>query len=390
MLHVYRRHKKRCPYLLMRRGERDCSCRLWVDGRRNGERIHKALKTADWDTAQKIVRDWEADGTFLPGHSPPPERMTLEGAWRRFLADLVARNLHASTVRKYRLLSRQMAEFASQRRLRFLQQFDLPTLSEFRATWHESPLTRSKKLERLRSFFRFAQESDWVDENPARKLKGPKVPVRPTLPFTQEEMIRILGALDPYIDRTAPRGKDNARRLRSLVLVLRYSGMRIGDVVQLTTDQLAGNKLMVYTQKTGVPVNSVLPDFVTRCLEATPGVMGKHLFWADTGNLEVIVGSWQKRLRKLFRLAGVRGGHAHRFRDTFAVELLLAGVPLERVSILLGHQSVRVTERYYAAWTDSRQRQVEADLKRAWEHDPIVLLEAKATNELRGKSEAVN
>ena len=77
-------------------------------------------------------------------------------------------------------------------------------------------------------------------------------------------------------------------------------------------------------------------------------------------------------------------------RDTFAVELLLAGVPLERVSILLGHQSVRITEKYYAAWTDSRQRQVEADLRRAWEHDPIVLLEAKATRRLRGKSEAVN
>jgi integrase/recombinase XerD len=118
--------------------------------------------------------------------------------------------------------------------------------------------------------------------------------------------------------------------------------------------------------------------------------MGKHLFWAGTGKLEVIVGSWQKRLRKLFKLAGVPDGHAHRFRDTFAVELLLAGVPLERVSILLGHQSVRVTERYYAAWTDSRQRQVEADLKRAWEHDPIVLLETKAARELRGKSEAVN
>jgi hypothetical protein len=55
-----------------------------------------------------------------------------------------------------------------------------------------------------------------------------------------------------------------------------------------------------------------------------------------------------------------------------------------------GTPNVRVTERYYAAWTDSRQRQVEADLKRAWEHDPIVLLQAKATNELRGKNEAVN
>jgi len=356
----------------------------------NGERFHKALGTADWQEAQQLVREWEAEGSLLRGHLSPPQRMTLEEAWQRFLADLEARNLHASTVRKYRLLSRQMAGFACQHRLRFLQQLDLPTLSEFRARWHESPLTRSKKLERLRSFFRFAQESNWIDENPARKLKGPKVSLRPTLPFTREEMIRILGALDPYVEQTAPCGKDNAHRLRSLVLVLRYSGMRIGDSVRLTTDQITGNKLMVYTQKTGVPVNSVLPDFVIKCLEATPGVMGKHLFWAGTGNLEVIVGSWQKRLRKLFRLAGVSDGHAHRFRDTFAVELLLAGVPLERVSILLGHQSVRVTERYYAAWTDSRQRQVEADLKRAWEHDPIVLLQAKATRRLRGESEAVN
>jgi hypothetical protein len=86
----------------------------------------------------------------------------------------------------------------------------------------------------------------------------------------------------------------------------------------------------------------------------------------------------------------VPDGHAHRFRDTFAVELLLAGIPLEQVSILLGHQSIRVTERYYAAWTDSRQRQVEADLKRAWEHDPIVLLETNATRRLRGEIEAVN
>jgi hypothetical protein len=36
----------------------------------------------------------------------------------------------------------------------------------------------------------------------------------------------------------------------------------------------------------------------------------------------------------------VQGGHAHRFRDTFATELLLTGVPLERISILLGHHSI--------------------------------------------------
>ena len=41
------------------------------------------------------------------------------------------------------------------------------------------------------------------------------------------------------------------------------------------------------------------------------------------------------------------------FRDTFAVECLLAGVPLERVSVLLGHASVKVTERHYAPGSKS-------------------------------------
>jgi integrase/recombinase XerD len=37
------------------------------------------------------------------------------------------------------------------------------------------------------------------------------------------------------------------------------------------------------------------------------------------------------------------------FRDTFAAELLLAGVPIDQTSLLLGHSSVKITERHYAS-----------------------------------------
>ena len=62
-------------------------------------------------------------------------------------------------------------------------------------------------------------------------------------------------------------------------------------------------------------------------------------------------------------------------RDSFGVELLLAGIPIEWVSVLLGHQSVKVTEKHYNPWVRSRQEQLEADLQRAWSRDPLVLLE---------------
>ena len=60
--------------------------------------------------------------------------------------------------------------------------------------WKDGPRSSAKKLERLRSFLRFAQRRDWIVKNPACDLKAPKVRLCPTMPYTREEMMRILAA----------------------------------------------------------------------------------------------------------------------------------------------------------------------------------------------------
>jgi len=69
-------------------------------------------------------------------------------------------------------------------------------------------------------------------------------------------------------------------------------------------------------------------------------------------------------------------------------------VPLDRVSVLLGHSSIRVTERHYAPWVRSRQEQLEADLQRAWSQDPLVLMgfaqPEKGTKKVHEKRERPN
>lgn len=216
---------------------------------------------------------------------------------------------------------------------------------------------------------RFAEKRKWIDGNPAVDLKAPKVPNKPTLPFTREEMISTLTALGPYAKSA---GLRNAQRLKAFVLLLRYSGMRIGDAVQLGVNRLRGNKLLLHTEKTGVHVYCVLPDIVTTALDAAPHSSQNYFFWTGKSTVRSAKGKWQRRLQRLFEFASEVGGHAHRLRDTFAVELLLAGVPLDRVSVLLGHSSIRITERHYAPWTRSRQEQIEADLKATWQADPVI------------------
>lgn len=80
-----------------------------------------------------------------------------------------------------------------------------------------------------------------------------------------------------------------------------------------------------------------------------------------------MVGNYQRAFKKLCKIAEVKNGHAHRWRDTFAVELLLAGVPLEQVSILLGHASIKVTEKHYSPWVKARQDQLEAAVRSTFE-----------------------
>jgi integrase/recombinase XerD len=413
MLTTYRGHRKECEHRDEGRKYRRCRCPIWVDGFLSGQEIRKSLETRDWEKAQEMTREWEVKG--MEGMKSQGRHATLIQATEEFLSDAEARNLHDRTVYKYRLLFRHLKTFAEAQGIRFLKELDTSMLRKFRATWKDSNLAALKKLERLRSFFRFARENGWLSENPATKISNPKVIMRPTLPFSQSEMVQILAAVGRRIESCQAPGRDNARRLRALVLLLRYTGLRIGDAVGCSVDRLLDSKLRIYTQKTGTHVHCPLPKFVVDEMAMVPKMSTHYWFWTGNGKLQTAVADWQGRLLDIFEDVKVRefaeankitddeareqlekkgnkiaDGHAHRFRDTFAVELLLAGVPLERVSILLGHTSVKITEKHYSPWVRERQEQAEADVKRTWAQDSVALLESKGTLQVHGKSEAVN
>jgi predicted nucleic acid-binding protein len=100
--------------------------------------------------------------------------------------------------------------------------------------------------------------------------------------------------------------------------------------------------------------------------------------WVRSWNVSAFESSskkgWQRALRRLFWRAKIKKPdgtpkrcHPHMFRDTFAVELLLSGVPIDQVSLLLGHSSVKVTEKHYAPFVKARQAQLESSVKLSWQ-----------------------
>ena len=183
-----------------------------------------------------------------------------------------------------------------------------------------------------------------VDENFAAHLVAPKVRQVPTLPFSKDEMTRILKAAElPKVDK----------RAKAFILTMRYSGLRISDTATLSVDSLEGDRLRLHQAKTGEYVSVLLPHDVAALLRATP-TKTNYFFWTGKSKISTVTGKWRARIAEVFRLAKVVG-HPHRFRDTFAVALLEGGASIETVSVLLGHQSIRVTEKHYNPWIKTRQ-----------------------------------
>ena len=360
-LALFRWHARTCPHRSKGRRWTRCNCAVWVQGSLGGEGVKRSINTRDWSVAAATIHEWEAAREVGGKKLEVP---TIREALQKYFDDAEARHLAPTTIRKRReLLEGKLLPYCEAKGFTRLRELNVDALRSFRKTWKFAATSAVKRLEYLRGFLRFCEESEWIQRNPARAIKPPKVTQQPTLPFEDAEVERALTAAD----QLATWGTFGPK-LRAMILLLRNSGLRIQDAACLERSRLKGDKLFLYTQKTGTPVNCPLPPDVVKALEGLQNERPEYFFWDGKSERETTVKSWNRVFQKAFATSDppIIGGHAHRFRDTFAISLLLKGVELSHVSILLGHSSVRVTERHYSPWVRARQEQLEADVRRTW------------------------
>lgn len=352
MLVLWRRHEQKCTN--DSRDSKRCSCPVWFDWRLNGRRNRGSMKTRDWQAAQIRARQMEAEGVV--SDSLPK---TLEFAKEKFLEDAQARGLKPPSIYKYKLVLKQLEAFAKSRGLSLIARFTVDELRTFRASWSNKNLSAAKKLEHLKSFFRFCNESGWIKENPAKTIKPPKIDAPPVLPFSEDEMKKILAACDTHPDPA------RAVQLRALVLLMRYTGLRIGDACTLSRSRIHNGELELYTAKSGtkvqLPVNPVALDALKKISK-----VNDYYFWSGRSTRKTCINIWEDTFRSMFKRAGI-SGHSHQLRHTFAVGLLQRGTSMEDVSLLLGHRRIAVTERHYASFTKGRQERLAANVRKTWE-----------------------
>ena len=368
---VVPRHTKKCREKNQgnESAQKRCKCPLWLRWGKNGR---KSAKTRSWETANKKARHLEQELDLKEmGFEPPKksEPTTIESAADLYLKDLAQRGIQDPS--KARRMLIRLREYANARNIILLKDVTARLLTEWRSGWtfkkdSDSPAVHWSVVS---TFFKWAFETDLIDANPAAKLKSLPSGRNQVLPLSPDEFNRILAAVDQYGFTL-----EVAYRVKTFILLQRWSGLSCMDAATLSRTALSqDNNISRARSKTNNGVFVPIPDAVAGMLRMLPNDHPEYFFWNPKRMKKTsIVAMFGDLLRAVFDKAGVAHSTSemlsHRFRHMFAVQLLMAGVGIERVSKLLGHKTVRTTEKYYSAWVKERQQKLVLEVKDAWKH----------------------
>jgi integrase/recombinase XerD len=371
-LTLYRRHAGSCsvPTKVLDQ----CECPIWIHGKVRGKFLRESLDTRSLTTALQRKQDLlngnpEPDGPqggmHIIGATTPKGSETIEFAAAAFLK--ANEKLAANTLKSYRNAVNSFSEWAAKHELTLLRHVETPHIQayfdELGSDWKRN--TKQGRLVHLRVFFNYCVSRRWIVYPPTKdRSLNHKRSVKDITrkPFTPAEITRILAA----VEKIPAAFRDRAR---ALVLLLLYTGMRISDATFFERSAITERNTADYTVIKTRRQISLPPELQKPVLKALAKLPATRVYFfqpdqdddyneARTAlrdsrefseympqyNAKIEKATWL--VKKVLTAAGLEGA-CHRFRDTFAINLLTQGCDIFAVSQMLGHSDVRITQAHY-------------------------------------------
>ncbi len=267
-------------------------------------------------------------------------QITLKEAHTRFLKFLKDGKKASSTILAYGKDIDQMVDFLIKKNVQQLSQITSSALDEFKNGLLKDGYTAksvSRKINSLKTFFRYAKSEDFLDSNPATAVTHPKYQVSPPRIFTQVEYRAL---------------RDTCRsdyRIAAIVELMLQTGIRIGEVSSLETEDIKGDKLYIkpfesHLERT-VPLNKAAKQALDRYLAIRPQSKSQALFITKTGR-PLLTRNIRTAIDRYFRIAGIQNAKVNDLRHTFIAHHLAAGTSPLVMSQLVGHKRLSTTEKY--------------------------------------------
>lgn len=304
------------------------------------------------------------------GESPAARDLTIASFLTTWIDDVLPGTVARTTEDSYRyIVDHYLVPKLGRKRLVSLTARDVALMLRALEADGLSPNTRRLARSVLRRAIRYAEQEGMVARNVAAIADGVKVPAPEGRAMTAEQARQLLTHLQGH-------------RLEAPVTVAML-GLRRGELLGLTWDDLdldatparltvrralkriRGIGLVVEEPKTRqsrrtihvpAPVVEVLRRHrqrqVTERLAAgsawTAEPLGYDFIFRTEGGEQLDPDNFRNALYRATEAAGIGRWSPHALRHSSATLMLAAGVPLEVISEVLGHSSIRVTSDIYA------------------------------------------
>ena len=368
---------------LLKSGEASVSMRITVDGQRVENNIRKSILPNLWDQSKErakgtsktavdlnrfieearikihqIITELQQNGEEITpavvqqrfygiGQVRKQERTILQviQEHNEEAEKLIGKDFVKITVRRYESMKRYLCEMIKEK-------YDVPDLplSDFTGEViraYEVYLKTEKDLcqntlirymKALKKITNRCIANDWIHKDPFAGIKFREEPTDPEF-LTIEEVNRIY---DP--------GSKRLEVVRDMFLMSAFTGLAFTDVSQLTEEHIVtdneGNKwIRKPRQKTRQMSNIPLLDIPLEIIEKYRGdkkAAKKGVLLPIPSNQ--VMNRYLKEIATICKIDKYLTTHVA--RHTYATVCLSQGVSLKNVSKMLGHASVKMTERY--------------------------------------------
>ena len=181
----------------------------------------------------------------------------------------------------------------------------------------ENPTTKAMTIRCLNKMYKWAFDNDLISK--PKHFKGGSAYESRMRTFTDNELKLILNQVTPY-------------KFRLFVHFAYYTGARRGEIASLGEENITQEFVYGKSGKRQIKLNSQAREILGKIEELwdyNPGYISQ---------------TFKKNLRRL----GIKDGRFHDLRRTFGLNLIKQGMSIYEISKLLGHSSVRTTEKHYA------------------------------------------
>ncbi|PIP15314.1 hypothetical protein COW98_04440 [Candidatus Roizmanbacteria bacterium CG22_combo_CG10-13_8_21_14_all_35_9] len=268
------------------------------------------------------------------------DNVLLPSLAERFIKNLQSQEKSSFTIVAYKKDLEQFVGYLTSQEIADIREVKKETIDGFINKLLSENYTKksaSRKLNSIRTFFRFLKQEGVISQNPSLDVSHPKYVSSPPRIFTKLEYRAL---------------RDFARedlRTYALVEILLQTGVKIGELANIRINDIKDASLFIRsygkTPERNIPLNKVVKKAVDNYFKVRPSSKDDHLFITRTGH-SLLIRNIRQIISRCFREIGIENATVNDLRNTFIAHQLRNGISIEYIAKLVGHRRLSSTERF--------------------------------------------